>query len=135
MDYYFVNPHATPNFAHSTHMMIPNPSSEFILSDYLMLDDICIDHHDQESRSQSTESLEKVTFNDVNQEFNDATSKNNNIKYKNGIKRNKGEAGQKIAFRTRSELEIMDDGYKWRKYGKKSVKNSPNLRAVFQVAR
>jgi len=78
MDYYFVNPHATPNFGHSTHM-VPNPSSEFILSDYLMLDDICIDHRDQESRSQSTESLEKVTFNDANQEFNDATSKNNNM--------------------------------------------------------
>jgi len=49
-------------------------------------------------------------------------------KYKNGIKRNKVEVGPKVAFRTRSELEIMDDGYKWRKYGKKSVKNSPNLR-------
>jgi hypothetical protein len=35
---------------------------------------------------------------------------------------------ERIAFRTRSEIEILDDGYKWRKYGKKSVKNSPNLR-------
>lgn len=34
----------------------------------------------------------------------------------------------KIAFRTRSDDEILDDGYKWRKYGKKSVKNSPNPR-------
>ncbi|MBA0653906.1 hypothetical protein Goklo_021005, partial [Gossypium klotzschianum] len=24
------------------------------------------------------------------------------------------------------KIEAMDDGYKWRKYGKKSVKNSPN---------
>jgi len=24
--------------------------------------------------------------------------------------------------------EVLDDGYKWRKYGKKSVKNSPNPR-------
>lgn len=36
--------------------------------------------------------------------------------------------GHRVAFRTKSELEIMDDGYKWRKYGKKSVKNSPNPR-------
>lgn len=35
---------------------------------------------------------------------------------------------ERIAFRTRSEIEILDDGYKWRKYGKKSVKNSPNPR-------
>ncbi|XP_020277098.1 probable WRKY transcription factor 51 isoform X2 [Asparagus officinalis] len=25
----------------------------------------------------------------------------------------------KVAFKTKSELEILDDGYKWRKYGKK----------------
>ena len=36
----------------------------------------------------------------------------------------------KIAFRTRSEEDVLDDGYKWRKYGKKSVKNSPNPRYV-----
>ncbi|KAF0920096.1 hypothetical protein E2562_033345 [Oryza meyeriana var. granulata] len=34
----------------------------------------------------------------------------------------------RIGFRTRSEVEIMDDGFKWRKYGKKAVKNSPNPR-------
>lgn len=35
----------------------------------------------------------------------------------------------RIAFRVRSdEDEVLDDGYKWRKYGKKSVKNSPNPR-------
>ncbi|TYG64874.1 hypothetical protein ES288_D06G141700v1 [Gossypium darwinii] len=32
----------------------------------------------------------------------------------------------KIAFRTKSDIEIMDDGYRWRKYGKKKVKNNPN---------
>lgn len=35
---------------------------------------------------------------------------------------------ERIAFRMRSEVEIVDDGYKWRKYGKKAVKNSPNPR-------
>ncbi|KAF8696220.1 hypothetical protein HU200_037120 [Digitaria exilis] len=35
----------------------------------------------------------------------------------------------RIAFRVRSEEEeVLEDGYKWRKYGKKSVKNSPNPR-------
>lgn len=36
--------------------------------------------------------------------------------------------GSKIAFKTRSEVEVLDDGYRWRKYGKKMVKNSPNPR-------
>lgn len=38
----------------------------------------------------------------------------------------------KIAFRTKSKEEVLDDGYKWRKYGKKSVKNSPNPRYKFR---
>jgi hypothetical protein len=34
----------------------------------------------------------------------------------------------RIAFRMRSDEEVLDDGYKWRKYGKKALKNSPNPR-------
>lgn len=35
---------------------------------------------------------------------------------------------ERVAFRTISEIEVLDDGFKWRKYGKKMVKNSPNPR-------
>ena len=35
---------------------------------------------------------------------------------------------EKVAFRTKSQVEVLDDGFKWRKYGKKMVKNSPNPR-------
>lgn len=42
--------------------------------------------------------------------------------------REKKEAKERVAFKTKSEIEILDDGYKWRKYGKKMVKNSPNPR-------
>lgn len=47
---------------------------------------------------------------------------------KTGVKKNKVDIGHRVAFRTKSQLEIMDDGFKWRKYGKKAVKNSPNPR-------
>ncbi|XP_023770871.1 probable WRKY transcription factor 51 [Lactuca sativa] len=40
--------------------------------------------------------------------------------------------GTKIAFRVRTELEVLDDGYRWRKYGKKKVKSSPNLRNYYK---
>lgn len=33
-----------------------------------------------------------------------------------------------IAFRTRTDLEVLDDGYKWRKYGKKKVKSNSHPR-------
>ena len=47
----------------------------------------------------------------------------------------KGKAGAKkgekrprqprFAFMTKSEVEHLEDGYRWRKYGQKAVKNSP----------
>ncbi|WOL00333.1 hypothetical protein Cni_G09046 [Canna indica] len=40
----------------------------------------------------------------------------------------------RIAFRMKSEVETLDDGYKWRKYGKKSVKNSPNPRNYYRCS-
>ncbi|XP_061358433.1 probable WRKY transcription factor 51 [Gastrolobium bilobum] len=126
MDYYFGN----PNYGHS---MTPS-SSEFMLSDYLMLDDV-VDHQESWSQSTETESSEKPASSNASNGLGDATStNNNNIKCKNGIKLNRVEVSSRITFRTRSQLEIMDDGYKWRKYGKKSVKNSPNPRNYYKCS-
>nr|AKA27918.1 WRKY protein [Salvia miltiorrhiza] len=41
---------------------------------------------------------------------------------------------EKVAFKTKSEIEILNDGYKWRKYGKKMVKNSPNPRNYYKCS-
>ncbi|KAI4337167.1 hypothetical protein L6164_015614 [Bauhinia variegata] len=41
---------------------------------------------------------------------------------------------ERVAFKTKSEIEILDDGYKWRKYGKKMVKNSPNPRNYYRCS-
>jgi WRKY DNA -binding domain len=45
-----------------------------------------------------------------------------------GKKRKKGEKRrreERFAFMTKSEIDYLEDGYRWRKYGQKSVKNSP----------
>lgn len=34
----------------------------------------------------------------------------------------------KIVVQTRSEVDLLDDGYKWRKYGQKVVKGNPHPR-------
>nr|UXK50425.1 WRKY transcription factor 50 [Iris germanica] len=51
---------------------------------------------------------------------------------------NSGEAGEggliRVAFRTKTEVDVLDDGFKWRKYGKKSVKNSPNPRNYYRCS-
>ncbi|KAK8716284.1 hypothetical protein V6N13_043600 [Hibiscus sabdariffa] len=31
-------------------------------------------------------------------------------------------------------MEVIDDGYKWRKYGKKSIKNCPNPRNYYKCS-
>ncbi|ESW09582.1 hypothetical protein PHAVU_009G138900 [Phaseolus vulgaris] len=134
MEYYFGN----PNFRHSAvDNMAASPSSEFMISDYLILEDV-VDYHHEECWSQSTEteSSEKATSSDASHGFGDATSTStNNIKCKNkGLKRRKAEVSQSITLRTRSQLEIMDDGYKWRKYGKKTVKNNSNPRNYYKCS-
>ncbi|KAK4745561.1 hypothetical protein SAY87_011873 [Trapa incisa] len=39
---------------------------------------------------------------------------------------------RRVAFRTKSEVDTLQDGYKWRKYGKKMVKNSPYPRNYYK---
>jgi hypothetical protein len=36
----------------------------------------------------------------------------------------------RFCFQTRSDVDVLDDGYKWRKYGQKVVKNSIHPRYV-----
>ncbi|GKV03658.1 hypothetical protein SLE2022_037700 [Rubroshorea leprosula] len=48
--------------------------------------------------------------------------------------RKEKEVRERFAFKTKSEIEILDDGYKWRKYGKKRVKNSPNPRNYYRCS-
>lgn len=42
--------------------------------------------------------------------------------------RTKKSVPPRVAFHTRSSEDILDDGYKWRKYGQKSVKNNVHPR-------
>ncbi|KAE9601506.1 hypothetical protein Lal_00040658 [Lupinus albus] len=38
----------------------------------------------------------------------------------------------RFAFKTKSEVDQLDDGYRWRKYGQKAVKNSPYPRSYYR---
>ncbi|KAI3407985.1 WRKY domain-containing protein [Psidium guajava] len=38
----------------------------------------------------------------------------------------------KYAFQTRSQVDILDDGYRWRKYGQKAVKNNRFPRSYYK---
>ncbi|KAK9120131.1 hypothetical protein Scep_018224 [Stephania cephalantha] len=38
----------------------------------------------------------------------------------------------RYAFQTRSQVDILDDGYRWRKYGQKAVKNNKHPRSYYR---
>ncbi|KAL5989995.1 WRKY Transcription Factor [Asimina triloba] len=49
--------------------------------------------------------------------------------------RKKGEKKEReprFAFMTKSEVDHLEDGYRWRKYGQKAVKNSPYPRSYYR---
>ncbi|CAN1281632.1 WRKY transcription factor 23, partial [Linum perenne] len=75
------------------------------------------------------------------------SSKNNNnnnrLKAEEGVDEAEGEDDQeknssntkqepRFAFMTKSEVDHLDDGYRWRKYGQKAVKNSPYPRSYYR---
>ncbi|XVF11706.1 hypothetical protein REPUB_Repub08aG0050800 [Reevesia pubescens] len=48
---------------------------------------------------------------------------------------NKATKGDKVAFQTTGNYEIFDDGYKWRKYGKKMVKGTSHPRKYYKCSK
>ncbi|CAA0832919.1 Probable WRKY transcription factor 71 [Striga hermonthica] len=65
----------------------------------------------------------------VGGEGTSSTKKESKEKKKRGDKKEKQE---RFAFMTKSEIDHLDDGYRWRKYGQKAVKNSPYPRSYYR---
>lgn len=72
--------------------------------------------------------------NSVTQVINNHHDKNHATRDGGSSGKEKKEIREKVAFKTESKVEILDDGYKWRKYGKKMVKNSPNPRNYYRCS-
>ncbi|XP_074572088.1 putative WRKY transcription factor 57 [Curcuma longa] len=60
-------------------------------------------------------------------EVADDTAKNKNSKERKQRCRQ-----PRVAFMTKSEIDHLEDGYRWRKYGQKAVKNSPFPRSYYR---
>ncbi|KAL9230412.1 hypothetical protein vseg_005767 [Gypsophila vaccaria] len=62
------------------------------------------------------------------------TSQSRNEDEHNRGNMNVRERKERVAFRMISETDVVNDGYKWRKYGKKMVKNNPNPRNYYKCS-
>ncbi|XP_010910323.2 uncharacterized protein [Elaeis guineensis] len=62
----------------------------------------------------------------------DATGGGGGVKEKGKGGRTKKVSRPRFAFQTRSPNDILDDGYRWRKYGQKAVKNSTYPRSYYR---
>ncbi|KAG2716468.1 hypothetical protein I3760_03G127600 [Carya illinoinensis] len=132
MDRFPENPNLNPNYTHLPEIAADPLSWDFELWEYLnMLDGGA----DQDSTSQQRIASSEKIMDASSAGSIGATSRNNDIRCQIiGVKKSKMDAGHRVAFRTQSELDVMDDGFKWRKYGKKSVKNSPNPRNYYKCS-
>ncbi|XP_010518421.1 PREDICTED: probable WRKY transcription factor 23 [Camelina sativa] len=67
---------------------------------------------------------------DVQEKSHPHTKKQLKAKKNNNQKKRQREA--RVAFMTKSEVDHLEDGYRWRKYGQKAVKNSPFPRSYYR---
>jgi hypothetical protein len=54
-----------------------------------------------------------------------------NCRNKPKKKAEKRQMQPRVSFLTKSEVDHLEDGYRWRKYGQKAVKNSPYPRFIY----
>ncbi|KAK9117593.1 hypothetical protein Sjap_016540 [Stephania japonica] len=78
------------------------------------------DHHDHHA----------IVVDDQTGEINDQKSSSGGGSYKK--KGEKKVRNPRYAFQTRSQVDILDDGYRWRKYGQKAVKNNKHPRSYYR---
>ncbi|KZV42754.1 putative WRKY transcription factor 48 [Dorcoceras hygrometricum] len=91
------------------------------------------------SSSISSSSTEAAGVNDdpkkaetVEEEEEEDQDKANDGRLKPKKKNQKRQREPRFAFMTKSEIDHLDDGYRWRKYGQKAVKNSPFPRSYYR---
>ncbi|KAI3792252.1 hypothetical protein L2E82_06127 [Cichorium intybus] len=76
---------------------------------------------DQENNRRSAQEDDEEQHEDDDDQEKNTTNKQLKPKKKNPKKQRE----PRFAFMTKSDIDHLDDGYRWRKYGQKAVKNSP----------
>ncbi|XP_023908210.2 probable WRKY transcription factor 50 isoform X1 [Quercus suber] len=108
--------------------------SNFEFSEYLTFDDWLDEEDPISNASGSTHQNPVHQANEVSVFGGSESHVEGSSSREGGSGRERREVKERFAFKTISEVEILDDGFKWRKYGKKMVKNSPNPRNYYRCS-
>ncbi|KAG6428280.1 hypothetical protein SASPL_112531 [Salvia splendens] len=88
------------------------------------------------SSAEAAANDDRKKINQVVDEDEEEEEANNEDKSKKVLKpkkkNQKRQRDPRFAFMTKSEIDHLDDGYRWRKYGQKAVKNSPFPRSYYR---
>ncbi|XP_073026196.1 WRKY transcription factor 71-like [Primulina eburnea] len=84
----------------------------------------------EELDSKKSQKLDSARVKEAAEDGEDMSSKKEDNKSKK--KREKKQREPRFAFMTKSEIDQLEDGYRWRKYGQKAVKNSPYPRSYYR---
>ncbi|KAK4485982.1 hypothetical protein RD792_008636 [Penstemon davidsonii] len=130
----YPNPNPNPNFDNevSYNSTNDNPPPCFDFLDYIM--SIDEGSESEEYISLQNKDVQESVANCIDGSLDSADDFPLNIKCTRAVKKYKTQMEFKYAFRTKSNLDFMDDGFKWRKYGKKMIKSSPNPRNYFKCS-
>lgn len=90
------------------------------------------ENHDQMPPSPCVPAL--ASTNNTSNISNGGDCQNSSLNKRRGAGKTKKPIPPRVAFHTRSSEDILDDGYKWRKYGQKSVKHSKQPRYMLYSA-
>ncbi|PQM37787.1 putative WRKY transcription factor 50 [Prunus yedoensis var. nudiflora] len=105
--------------------------SNFEFSEYLMIGEWLDEDH---PTSMASETVQNSGYQANEVDESREVAANLEGENESGSVRERLEVRERVAFKTKSEVEILDDGFKWRKYGKKMVKNSPNPRNYYKCS-
>jgi hypothetical protein len=86
------------------------------------------------SSHEALNDIDQVKLETNQEEDQEEEQKTNNIKQLKVAKMTNGkrQRAPRFAFMTKSEVDHLEDGYRWRKYGQKAVKNSPFPRSYYR---
>ncbi|GKE22640.1 probable WRKY transcription factor 51, partial [Tanacetum coccineum] len=105
-----------PSYKDSTHSDFAAHEQNRVFQEKMIADDQVCSHIDFAAH---------ISTNEHNSIMHKSITNGSTSKSRDEMKTQMLHTGLKLALRMKTKLEVVYDGYKWRKYGKKKVKSSP----------